>query len=70
MVVALAIADVAGQRLGQLVARILVDQIDDMVADECREPAHMLTALLDQADVRWCCGLDLDRSGIPAYFLG
>ena len=61
VVVALAIGDVAGQRLGQLVARVLVDEVDDVVRDERREPARPLAPDLARADVRRGGRLDLDR---------
>ena len=66
VVVALPVADVAGQRLGQLLARVLVHEVDDVVADEGREPAGPLAAVGEVADVGRRRSLDPDRAGRPA----
>ena len=42
VVVALAVAHVGGQRLGQLFGLVARDQINDVVGDQGREPAHVL----------------------------
>ena len=63
VVVALAVADVAGQARRQLLARVLVDEVDDVVRDERREPARPLAADLARADVGRRRRLDPDRAG-------
>ena len=45
VVVALAVAHVAGQRRRQLLGLVAVDEVDDVVADQRREPAHAIAAL-------------------------
>ena len=70
IVVALALADVAGERFGQLLAGVLVDEVDDVVADQGREPAHALAALVDGPDVRRSGSLDLDLGGVTPGLCG
>src|SRR4029077_15977585 len=55
------VADVAGQARRQLLAWVLVDEIDDVVGDERREPARSLPSELARADIRRGRGLDPDR---------
>ena len=66
VVIALAIADVAGQGCRQLLARVLVDEVDDVVRDERREPAGPLAPDLARADVACRGRLDGDRRRIAA----
>ena len=64
VVVAGPVGDVAGQRLGQLLARVLVDEVDDVVRHERREPARPLAPHVARPDVGRRRGLDLDRGRI------
>src|SRR3990170_877266 len=63
VVVAGAVLDVARQRRGQLLARVLVDEVQDVVGDERWEPARPLTPDLPRPDVRRRRRLDLEAGG-------
>ena len=64
VVVAGAVLDVAGQRLRELLARVLVDEVDDVVRDQRREPARPLAADVARAEVERRRGLDLDGARV------
>ena len=66
VVVPLAVADVRRQLLGQVLARVLVHEVDDVVGDEGREPAGPVAAVGEVADVGRCRGHDLDAAGVAA----
>src|SRR5688572_1287873 len=65
VVVPLATLDVAPELLRQLFLRVLVDEVDDVVADQCREPAHLVAGQRDVVrDIGRRGRHDLDRVGI------
>ena len=67
VVVAFALLDVTPQLLRQLVLRVLVDEVEDMVADQGWEPADFVAGGGDVvADVRRRGGHHLDRVGVAA----
>ena len=66
VVVAGPVGDVAGQGRRQLLARVLVDEVDDVVRDERREPARALAPELARPDMGRRGGLDADRRRVAA----
>jgi hypothetical protein len=66
VVVAGPVGDVTGQCLGQLLARVLVHEIDDVVRHECREPARSLMSDIARTDMCRCGGLHLDRAAFSS----